>query len=680
MRLALSSWIPHSKLLLVFVCLVMLRTASWRLGSSLRGRGDLRQHLSHTRLLSSVESKSSENFYITTPIYYVNGQPHLGHAYTTVVTDILARHERQQGKNVFFLTGTDEHGQKVEQSAVKNKKKPIEFADETSSEFRRLTDVLGCSNDDFIRTTEDRHKRAVVELWKKLEEKGQIYLGSYDGWYSVRDECFYQEDELVDGKAPTGAEVEWVKEESYFFKLSEWTDKLLKFYDDNPGFIAPKSRRNEVISFVSQEGGLKDLSISRTTFEWGVPVPGKDGHVAYVWLDALTNYISALDFADNKGAGSTNKYSEFWPADIHIVGKDILRFHCIFWPAFLMAADLAPPKKVFAHGWWTKDGEKMSKSVGNVIEPFSLLDRYGLDYVRYFLVAEVPFGNDGDFSDEGFAMRINSDLSNDIGNLAQRALTMLDKHCAGMLPIPGQVQLPVGLCELGPGDALTDDDKELLRISNEAAAIVKECMSKQQLKPACEAIINISKAGNRYIDVQAPWALRKTDVARMHTVLYVLVESLRRVAILLQPIMPDSSMSLLIQLGAKDASMQSLESFGSHLPPGTPIGKVEPVFPRIEREGEKESGAGKDKRGKPKQVSKKEKAVAESARLLAVARESYGLVSLAELAIAIAETGEEIRSLKVGGAEKEEVQQRVDRLLGLKLLYADMNAGEPYTA
>ena len=348
--------------------------------------------------------------------------------------------------------------------------------------------------------------------------------------------------------------------------------------------LRQKSRKNEVIAFVRQKGGLKDLSISRTTFTWGIPVPGNEKHVAYVWLDALTNYISALEFAKNRGEGVESEYTKFWPADLHIVGKDILRFHCIFWPAFLMAAGLLPPKRVFAHGWWTRDGEKMSKSVGNVVEPFALVERYGKDYVRYFMVAEVPFGNDGDFSDDGFAMRINSDLANDIGNLAQRALTMLKKHCEGKLPVPGQVELPQGLCEANLEDVLTEDDRELLRISNEAAATVKECMSRQQLKPACEAIINISKAGNRYIDVQAPWSLRKTDVARMHTVLYVLVESVRRVAILLQPIMPDSSHSLLLQLGAGDATMQSLRSFGTYLPPGTPIGAVEPVFPRIERE------------------------------------------------------------------------------------------------
>ena len=406
-------------------------------------------------------------------------------------------------------------------------------------------------------------------------------------------------------------------------------------------------------------------------------MPGNEKHVAYVWLDALTNYISALEFAKNRGEGVESEYTKFWPADLHIVGKDILRFHCIFWPAFLMAAGLLPPKRVFAHGWWTRDGEKMSKSVGNVVEPFALVERYGKDYVRYFMVAEVPFGNDGDFSDDGFAMRINSDLANDIGNLAQRALTMLKKHCEGKLPVPGQVELPQGLCEANLEDVLTEDDRELLRISNEAAATVKECMSRQQLKPACEAIINISKAGNRYIDVQAPWSLRKTDVARMHTVLYVLVESVRRVAILLQPIMPDSSHSLLLQLGAGDATMQSLRSFGTYLPPGTPIGAVEPVFPRIEREEGKKGSGGQGEQDKTKQMSKKEKVAAENARLLAMAKESYGSLSFAEVEALIAVTGEEIRSLKASEAEKDEVQRSIDKLVGLKLLLSDMTSDVP---
>lgn len=676
------------------VCLML--SFSRCLSYSLRGAPRTRSALlGLSRLHSAVGAKeaavsSEDSYYVSTPIYYVNGKPHLGHAYTTAVSDIIGRFQRQQGKKVFFLTGTDEHGQKVEQSAITNNKKPIEFADETSAEFRRLVDVLGCSHDDFIRTTEDRHKKAVVELWKKLEANGHIYLGSYDGWYSVRDECFYAEDELIDGKAPTGAEVEWVKEESYFFKLSEWTDKLLKFYDENPDFIAPKSRRNEVISFVSQEGGLTDLSVSRTTFSWGIPVPGNEQHVAYVWLDALTNYISALDFADNKGSsrnedGAMTKYGQFWPADLHIVGKDILRFHCIFWPAFLMAAGLEPPKRVFAHGWWTKDGEKMSKSVGNVIDPFDLLQQYGPDYVRYFLAAEVPFGKDGDFSDDGFAARVNSDLANDVGNLAQRALTMIDKHCDGKLPVPGQLELPSGVCtDIDVTAAFTDADRELLEMSNKAAGLVASCMQQQQLKQACETIINIGKAGNRYIDVQAPWTLRKTDVARMHTVLYVLVESLRRLAILLDPVMPTSCEALLRQLGASDPGMRSLASFASYLPPGTAIGKIEPVFPRIEREGDDDGSGKKDKtvapkRAKLQKMSKKEKAAAEEASLLEAARASHGTLDIAALAEAIVVTGDEIRALKGQGADKEQVGERVGTLKGLKCLYAEMSGGQPHT-
>ena len=362
---------------------------------------------------SALENVPKDPFYISTPIYYVNGLPHLGHAYTSVAADVIARFQRKLGRDVYFVTGTDEHGQKVEQSAAAAGKTPQEFSDNISEKFRDIATRLHCSHNDFIRTTEGRHKVAVDELWKRLEANGHIYLGAYEGWYSVRDECFYAEDELVNGDAPTGAPVEWVKEESYFFRLSAFTKKLLDFYEANPEFVGPEGRRNEVVSFVSQEGGLRDLSISRTTFTWGIPVSTNPKHVVYVWLDALTNYISALGYPINDNA--ENALWKFWPASLHIVGKDILRFHTVFWPAFLMAADIEPPKRVFAHGWWTIEGQKMSKSVGNVVDPYALVDRYGVDFVRYFLVAEVPFGSDGDFSHDTFITRVNSNLANDLG-------------------------------------------------------------------------------------------------------------------------------------------------------------------------------------------------------------------------------------------------------------------------
>lgn len=339
----------------------------------------------------------SKTFYITTPIYYVNDAPHIGHAYTTIASDVLARFKRLDGFEVMFLTGTDEHGQKIEKSAAKAGVDIQSFTDKFSETFRSLNKTLNISNDDFIRTTEPRHKKTVQEIWKKLLASGNIYLGSYSGWYAVRDEAFYAESEIVDGKAPTGAEVEWITEPSYFFKLSAWQDKLLKFYDDHPDFIAPTSRRNEVLSFV--KGGLHDLSVSRTSFKWGIPIPNDEHHVMYVWLDALFNYYSAIHNEERQ---------HFWPCDLHIVGKDILRFHAIYWPAFLMACNLPLPKRVYAHGWWTNDGEKISKSLGNTIDPVKLIEEFNLDYVRYFLMTEMPFGNDGNYSRSAFINKVNS--------------------------------------------------------------------------------------------------------------------------------------------------------------------------------------------------------------------------------------------------------------------------------
>ena len=514
-------------------------------------------------------------FYITTPIYYVNDKPHIGHAYTTLACDVMARFKRLDGFDVKFLTGTDEHGQKVEKSAAARGVAPKAFTDEVSQNFRDLAKAMNFSNDDFIRTTEQRHLEACQALWNRLIEKGEIYLGAYKGWYAVRDEAFYGEDELTvqpDGSrvAPSGAPVEWVEEPSYFFRLSAWGDRLLKFYEDNPGFIAPDSRRNEVISFV--KSGLQDLSVSRTTFKWGVPVPGDDAHIMYVWLDALTNYITAVGFPAQDG-----EYAKFWPADLHMVGKDILRFHAIYWPAFLMAADLAPPKRVFAHGWWTNEGQKISKSLGNVIDPLALIDTYGLDQVRYFLLREVPFGNDGDFSHRAMVNRMNGELANDLGNLAQRVLSMVAKNCGGQVPAHGE---------------LTADDRELRDAASGLLARVRGMIDRQVFHEALEAIWVVVRAANAYVDRQAPWALRKTDPDRMATVLWVLMETVRQVAILMQPVVPDSAARMLDQLAVPaDARSFAAVGEGGALVPGTPLPKPQGVFPRfVDEENQETTG------------------------------------------------------------------------------------------
>eukprot|EP00638_Chattonella_subsalsa_P000698 CAMPEP_0117761656 /NCGR_PEP_ID=MMETSP0947-20121206/17419_1 /TAXON_ID=44440 /ORGANISM="Chattonella subsalsa, Strain CCMP2191" /LENGTH=518 /DNA_ID=CAMNT_0005582707 /DNA_START=279 /DNA_END=1835 /DNA_ORIENTATION=- len=511
-----------------------------------------------------MSMQDQKDFYITTPIYYVNDKPHIGHAYTTLACDIIARFMRLDGYEVKFLTGTDEHGQKIQQSAEAAGISPQEFTDNVSQNFRDLVGAMDFTPDRFIRTTEADHKAAVQALWKKLVEDGHIYLGAYEGWYSVRDEAYYTESELVDGKAPTGAEVEWVvKEPSYFFKLSEWTDKLLEFYEANPDFIAPKSRRNEVISFV--KGGLKDLSVSRTTFKWGVPVPGDEDHVMYVWIDALTNYISALGFPDTEG----KDYSKFWPADLHVVGKDILRFHTVYWPAFLMAAGLEPPKRIFAHGWWTNEGEKISKSIGNVIDPYDLINDYGVDQTRYFMASEIPFGKDGDFSKQAFISRVNSALANELGNLCQRTLTMAFKNCEKCTPVPGE---------------MTEDDLKLIATARAAVDEVRPLIQQEQaLHRVCETLINVVRDANKYIDVMEPWVLRKTDPERMKTVLYTIMETLRYSGILYQPIVPQSANKLLDQLAVPENERtfaHLTEEFA--LKPLTPLSKPKPVFPRLE--------------------------------------------------------------------------------------------------
>lgn len=504
-------------------------------------------------------------FQITTPIYYVNDKPHIGHAYTSTACDVLARFMRLSGREVFFLSGTDEHGQKVEQSAEKKGIPPQQFADEVSASFTELLDLLEITNDKFIRTTEQAHKESVQHLWKSLVEKGYIYKGTYSGWYSVRDECFYNESELVDGKAPTGAEVEMVeKEESYFFKLSAFEDKLMDYYEANPDFIAPKTRRNEVTSFV--DGGLRDLSVSRTSFKWGVPVPDDDEHIMYVWMDALTNYISALGYPNTD---ADSEYSKYWPAALHIVGKDILRFHAVYWPAFLMAADLPLPERIFAHGWWTKDGEKISKSLGNVIDPVDLVNTYGVDQTRFFLMAETNFGSDGDFSHSAMLLKVNNNLANELGNLCQRTLSMVFKNCGSAVPTPG---------------AFTEEDEALLASARGLHERCATAISEQKIQKYANELIEMVWDANKYIDAMAPWALRKTDEQRMATVLYVIMEVLRHVAILYQPIIPGSANKILDLLSVPEdqRSFEHLKGDAYNIQPETPISKPTGVFPRIE--------------------------------------------------------------------------------------------------
>lgn len=504
-----------------------------------------------------------KRFYITTPIYYVNAAPHIGHAYTSIAADVLARWKRLDGYDVFFLTGTDEHGQKVAKAARDEGLEPQTFVDRVSAEFRAMAARMNISNDDFIRTTEPRHYAACSELWRRLVANGHIYLGHYEGWYAVRDEAFYGEDELVIGPdgtklAPSGAPVEWVREPSYFFRLSAWQNKLLEFYENNPDFIAPPSRRNEVLSFV--RSGLSDLSISRTSFRWGVPVPGDADHVMYVWLDALTNYITA--------AGFPNENSErwaFWPADVHIVGKEIVRFHAVYWPAFLMAAGIAPPKRVFGHGWWTVEGQKMSKSLGNVIDPCALADTYGVDPVRYFLLREVPFGNDGDFSYRSLVNRLNQELANDLGNLAQRSLMLVARECGGQRP---------------EASGLTEDDLSLKNAAYALPEILRDKLDRQALHEALDEIWKVIRAANIYIDRQAPWVLRKTDPRRMATVLRVLLDSLRVIATVLQPFMPASMARMLDQLGVPQ-DLRNNASLAVDLPSGVALPAPSAVFPRF---------------------------------------------------------------------------------------------------
>lgn len=503
------------------------------------------------------------HYMITTPIYYVNGLPHIGHAYTSIAADVLARFKRLDGYDVFFLTGTDEHGQKVEQAAHNNEQTSEVFVNEISAKFRNMADQLNISYNDFIRTTEERHKRSCQTLWKKIADAGHIYLGAYEGWYSLRDECYYSEDELTttaDGQkiAPTGAQVKWLKEPSYFFRLSAWQDKLLEFYELHPEFIGPESRKNELLSFV--KSGLRDLSISRTSFKWGIPVPGNKDHVMYVWFDALTNYISALGYPDTE----LSDRWRFWPADLHLVGKEIARFHALYWPAFLMAAGLEVPRRIFSHGWWTVEGEKMSKSVGNVVEPIELINEFGLDPVRFFLLREVPFGGDGDYSRQSLINRMNNELANDLGNLAQRTLTQITRNCDGILPDTGK---------------RLDVDIQLIAKAKLLPILLREQMDRQAFNESLEDIWKVIRASNAYIDHQAPWKLKKTDFERMKTVLRTLVDVLREIATCLQPFMPNSMDKLLTQLGV-GKNERNFSYLEKEIHSGIKLPLPSPIFPR----------------------------------------------------------------------------------------------------
>jgi methionyl-tRNA synthetase len=505
-----------------------------------------------------------QKYYITTAISYPNGAPHIGHAYEIVASDAIARFKRIDGFDVFFMTGTDEHGLKIQQTADRNGTTPKAFVDEMAAKFKAMADRLNCSYDRFIRTTDPDHLPSTHELWRRMEQAGDIYLSKYSGWYSVRDEAYYDESELTkqpDGswRAPTGTPVEWIEEESYFFRLSAYQDRLLEHYKANPDFIGPDTRRNEIVSFV--RSGLQDLSISRTTFNWGLPVPGAPKHVMYVWVDALNNYVTGCGFPDEN-----DPRWHYWPADVHIIGKDIVRFHTVYWPAFLMSAGLPLPKRVFGHGFLFNRGEKMSKSVGNVIDPFDLAELYGVDQLRYFFMREVPFGQDGNYSHEAIVNRINADLANDLGNLAQRSLSMIAKNCDAAVPRPGE---------------LTQADQDMLWLADGLPGKARAAMEGFAVHTALAEIWAVVSEANRYFASQEPWVLRKSDPARMATVLYVTAEVLRAVGILAQPFVPEAAAKLLDLLSvAPENRVLARVGPESRLAAGTSLPQPAPIFPR----------------------------------------------------------------------------------------------------
>jgi len=511
----------------------------------------------------------SKNYYITTPIYYPSGKPHMGHAYSSIVADIFARFKRLENYNVLFLTGTDEHGQKIQKEAKKNNKDPKTFCDELSETFRSLTKTLNLSNDDFIRTTERRHHKSVIEIWNKLVSSGDIYLDKYNGWYSVSDEAFYDEDEIeikngMKISKSSGSLVEWVEEESYFFKLSAWSNKLLEFYKKNPNFILPESRKNEVVRFV--EKGLKDLSISRTSFTWGIPVPKNEKHVIYVWLDALTNYISALNFPNTED----KKYKAFWPADVHIIGKDILRFHAVFWPAFLLAAKLPLPKRVFGHGWILSDDKKMSKSLGNILDPLEIINKYGIDQLRYYLVKEVSLGNDGSISLENLKNCINNDLANNYGNLCQRVFSFIKKNCDNKIPYSTK---------------LNNSDKALLKNLKNSLPKLQNMMDNQDLNEYIKKVVGFSFEANKYFNDSEPWAVKKKDPERMNAILFTIVDQIKNISILLNPIIPNATSKVLamINISNENININNIKNEET-LNHKKKLGELEILFNKIEND------------------------------------------------------------------------------------------------
>ena len=491
----------------------------------------------------------------------------MGHAYSSIIADVIARFKKTEGFEVYFLTGTDEHGLKIQREAKKNKKDPKEFCNEISLTFKNLTKLLNLSNNDFIRTTEERHHKSVKEIWARLEKSGDIYLGKYNGWYSVSDEAYYDDEEIIDENGvkkskSSGSKVEWVEEESYFFKLSAWQDKLLKFYSNNPNFILPQSRKNEVINFVKK--GLKDLSVSRTSFSWGIEVPGNKKHVIYVWLDALTNYLSALNFPNSKDL----LYKKFWPANIHVIGKDILRFHAVYWPAFLLAAKIELPKRVYGHGWILSDKKKMSKSLGNILDPIEIVEKFGVDQLRYYLIKDVSLGNDGNISLENLKNCINNDLANNFGNLCQRVFSFINKNNNSEIPKPEKFE---------------KEDKKLLNDLLKEVPNLTKMIDKQELNSYLKAVIKFSFNSNKYFNDLEPWKLKKENKKRMNTVLYCILNQIKSISILLYPIMPKSIDKTFNVLGLKNEEILIKNILNTKfLKPGTKINKSEILFKKIE--------------------------------------------------------------------------------------------------